>query len=295
MKALKQILIISGKGGTGKTVISAALAHIVSSKVMADCDVDAANLYLLLKPEIIESVPFYGEKKAAVKEESCTGCGLCLPRCRFSAIAPTSEGKIKIDPIACEGCGVCAHICPANAIEMEENIAGNLFVSRTAYGPFIHARLGAGEENSGKLVTVVRKKAKEIAEKEGLNYVIIDGPPGIGCPVIASLSGVDLALVVTEPTMSGIYDMDRVIQVARHFGLKTACVLNKFDLNPEVSQEIEDWCRRNPVPVLARIPFEETVVKAVIQGVPITEFSDAARSQAVAEIHQLWLKISAIL
>ena len=295
MKAVKQILIISGKGGTGKTVISAALANIVSSKVMADCDVDAANLYLLLKPEIMESVPFYGEKKATVKEESCTGCGLCLPRCRFSAIAPTFEGKIKIDPIACEGCGVCAYICPVRAIEMGENIAGNLFVSHTAYGPFVHARLGAGRENSGKLVTEVRKKAKEIAEKEGLDYVIIDGPPGIGCPVVASLSGVDLALVVTEPTMSGIYDMDRVIQVARHFGLKTACVLNKFDLNPELSQEIEDWCRRHSVPVLARIPFEETVVKAVIQGVPITEFSDEVRSQVVAEIHKLWLKMGDVL
>jgi MinD superfamily P-loop ATPase len=292
MKALKQILIISGKGGTGKTVISGALANIVSNKVMADCDVDAANLYLLLKPEIMESVPFYGEKKATVKEESCTGCGLCLPRCRFSAIAPTPEGKIKIDPIACEGCGVCAYICPVKAIEMEENIAGHLFVSRTAYGPFVHARLGAGEENSGKLVTEVRKKAREIAEKEGLDYVIIDGPPGIGCPVVASLSGVDLALVVTEPTMSGIYDMDRVIQTARHFGLKTACVLNKFDLNSELSQEIENWCRSNSVPVLARIPFEEKVVRAVIQGLPITEFSEARQSQAVAEIHKLWLKIA---
>lgn len=295
MKLLKQILIISGKGGTGKTVISAALASIVSSKVMADCDVDAANLYLLLKPEIIENVPFYGEKKAVVRVESCTGCGLCLPHCRFSAIAPTSEGKIKIDHIACEGCGVCAHFCPAKAIEMKENIAGNLFVSRTAYGPFVHARLGAGEENSGKLVTEVRKKAKEIAEKEGLNYVIIDGPPGIGCPVVASLSGVDLALVVTEPTMSGIHDMERVIQVARHFGLKTACALNKFDINPELSHEIEQWCRLNSVPILARIPFEETVVKAVIQGIPITEFSDNGGSQVVAEIKQLWHKMGDVL
>jgi len=178
---------------------------------------------------------------------------------------------------------------------MEENIAGPLFVSRTAYGPFVHARLGAGEENSGKLVTEVRKKAREIAEKEGLDYVIIDGPPGIGCPVVASLSGVDLALVVTEPTMSGIYDMDRVIQTARHFGLKTACVLNKFDLNSELSQEIENWCRSNSVPVLARIPFEEKMVRAVIQGLPITEFPEARQSQAVAEIHKLWLKMGDVL
>lgn len=295
MKAVKQVLIISGKGGTGKTVISAALANIVPRKVMADCDVDAANLHLLLKPEIIESIPFYGGKKARVKEESCTGCGLCISRCRFSAIAPALEGKIKIDSIACEGCGVCAYICPLKAIEMEENLSGHLFVSRTAYGPFVHARLVAGEENSGKLVTEARKKAREIAEKENLDYVIIDGPPGIGCPVVASLSGVDLALVVTEPTLSGIYDMERVIQTARHFGLKTACVLNKFDLNPELSQEIENWCRSNSVPVLARIPFEEKVVKAVIQGVPISEFSEARQSQAVAEIHKLWLKITEAL
>ncbi|MGB9864311.1 MAG: ATP-binding protein [Candidatus Saccharicenans sp.] len=289
---MKQIVVISGKGGTGKTVVSGALAAVIKEKVMADCDVDAANLHLLLNPKILEEGIYTGSKKAGVNPELCTGCGICLDVCRFDAIERPEEGTIRIDEISCEGCAVCSHVCPVGAISMKDNISGRWFVSSTVYGPFVHARLGVGEENSGKLVSEVRKKAKEIAEKNNLPYVIIDGPPGIGCPVIASLSGVDLALIVTEPTVSGIHDMERVIQVAKHFGIKVACVLNKFDLNIHKAAEAENWCLRNSIPVVARIPFSEDVVKAVARGEPLNEAREPAIS---AEIKKMWQKIQEIL
>jgi len=285
---MKQIAIISGKGGTGKTVISAALATLVEDKVMVDGDVDAANLYLLLSPEIQQEGFYSGGKKASVDLDRCSGCRICLSVCRFSAIEPAEDGKIRIDPISCEGCGVCTHFCPTGAITMEKNIAGRWFISSTKYGPFVHARLGVGEENSGKLVSEVRKKAKQVAENNGLNYVIIDGPPGIGCPVIAALSGVNLALIVTEPTLSGIHDMERVIQVARHFGARVACALNKFDLNVKISAEVEKWCQANSVPVVARIPFSEAVVHSVVSGKPITETGD---NTVAIEIKRMRAKI----
>lgn len=289
---MKQIAIISGKGGTGKTVISAALAALVEDKVMVDGDVDAANLYLLLNPEIQQEGFYSGGKKASVDLDRCTGCRVCLRVCRFSAIEPTGDGKIKIEPISCEGCGVCFYLCPTGAITMEKNISGRWFISSTKYGPFIHARLTAGEENSGKLITEIRQKAKQVAENNGLIYVIIDGPPGISCPVIASLSGVNLALIVTEPSLSGIHDMERVIQVARHFGIKVACALNKFDLNVKISAEVERWCQANSVPVVARFPFSEAVVHSVVNGKPITEADNDAVS---IEIKRMWAKISEII
>lgn len=289
---MKQIAVISGKGGTGKTIISAALAALVKDKVMVDCDVDAANLHLLLHPEVKEEGIYSGGKKALVDRALCTGCRDCETYCRFSAITFSDDGQAIIDPISCEGCAVCSYICPVGAISMGDNISGRWFISSTEYGPLVHARLYAGEENSGKLVTEIRKKAKEIAEKNGLNYVIIDGPPGIGCPVIASLSGIDLALVVTEPTLSGISDMERVIQLIRHFGLKAVCGLNKFDLNTKLSAEIEKWCLSNSVPVVAKIPFSENVVRAVVKGKPVTEVEDYSVSE---EIKRMWSKILEII
>lgn len=289
---MKQIVVISGKGGTGKTIISAALAALVKDKVMVDCDVDAANLHLLLHPEIKEEGIYSGGKKALVNRDLCTGCRSCATYCRFSAITFSDDGQAIINPISCEGCAVCSYICPVGAITMEKNISGRWFISSTDYGPFVHARLNAGEENSGKLVTEVRKKAKEIAEKNRLKYVIIDGPPGIACPVIASLSGTDLALVVTEPTFSGIHDMERVIQLARHFDLKAACVLNKFDLNIELSAAIEKWCLNNSVSVVARIPFSEAIVRTVVNGKPVTEAED----QSIAEeLKKMWSRILEII
>jgi len=257
---MKQLVIISGKGGTGKTIISACFATLAQKKVVADCDVDAANLYLLLHPEIQENHQFTGGMKA----------------------------RIVIDPISCEGCGVCSYICPAEAIKMEQSISGEWFVSQTKYGPFVHARLGTAEENSGKLVTEVRKKAKEIAENNKLNFIIIDGPPGIGCPVIASLSGTDLALIVTEPSLSGIHDMERVIQMAHHFKTQTACCINKYDLNKKNSAQIESWCEKNSIPLVGKIPFDEEVTKSMVHEIPLTEYTNNCVSK---EIKKMWQKL----
>lgn len=285
---MKQLVVISGKGGTGKTIISACFATLAQKKVMADCDVDAANLYLLLHPEIQETHQFTGGMKARIEQENCTGCGECVNTCRFSAISWKDEGEVIIDPISCEGCGVCFYVCPEEAIKMEKSISGEWFVSQTKYGPFVHARLGIAEENSGKLVTEVRKKAKEIAEKEKLNLAIIDGPPGIGCPVIASLSGTDLALVVTEPSLSGIHDMERVIQMAHHFKTQTACCINKYDLNLKNSGQIESWCEKNSIPLVGKIPFDEEVTKSMVQGIPLTEY---ANNSVLKEMKKMWQKL----
>ena len=252
---------------------------------------DAANLYLLLHPEIQSRHQFTGGKKANLNLEKCTRCGECLSVCHFSAIEEDNEGDIIIEPISCEGCAVCSHICPVEAIEMEDNISGEWFISRTKYGPFVHARLGIGEENSGKLVTEVRKKANEMAEKNKSDFVIIDGPPGIGCPVIASLSGTDMALVVTEPTLSGVHDMERVVQMAHHFKTQTACCINKYDINLQISKRIEDWCIENSVPLTGKIPFDEDVTKSMVQAVPLTEYSENAASEEIKNIWEILSKI----
>jgi MinD superfamily P-loop ATPase len=289
---MKQLVIISGKGGTGKTIISASFASLALNKAMADCDVDAANLYLLLRPEIIETHQFSGGKQARINQEECTGCGECIEVCRFDAISKSNSEDIVIDPLSCEGCAVCSHICPPSAIKMEDAISGELFISKTSYGPFVHARLGIGEESSGKLVSEVRKKAKDIAEKENLEYVIIDGPPGIGCPVIASLSGTDLALIITEPSISGIHDMKRVIETASHFNTKTACCINKFDINLQNTAKIENWCKKNSIPLLGKIPFDPKVTEAMVKTIPLLEYGE---SPASGEIKKIWQKIHNIL
>ncbi len=288
---MKQLVIISGKGGTGKTIISACFASLARSKVMVDCDVDAANLYLLLHPEIQESHKFSGGMKARIEQNNCSRCGECVDVCRFSAIHEKKDGEFIVDPISCEGCGICYHVCPVEAIEMEKSISGEWFVSHTKYGPFVHARLGIGEENSGKLVTEIRKKAKEIAEENNLDLVIIDGPPGIGCPVIASLSGADLALVVTEPTLAGIHDMERVVEMAHHFKIETACCINKFDINPANSASIEDWCQEKSIPLLGKIPFDEEVTKSMVQLEPLIEYSNNPASK---EVKKIWKKIQGL-
>jgi MinD superfamily P-loop ATPase len=289
---MKQLVVISGKGGTGKTIISASFAALAQKKVMADCDVDAANLYLLLRPEIQERHQFTAGMKARIEQEDCTACLQCINTCRFQAISERDEGEVIIDPISCEGCGVCSYICPEEAIKMEKSISGEWFVSQTKYGPFVHARLGIAEENSGKLVTEVRKKAKEIAEKDKLDLAIIDGPPGIGCPVIASLSGTDLALVVTEPSLSGIHDMERVIQMACHFKTQTACCINKYDLNLKNCQQIEDWCEKNSIPLVGKIPFAEEVTKSMVQGIPLTEYTS---NSVASEIKKMWQRVGKLI
>lgn len=284
---MKQIVVISGKGGTGKTVITASFATLAEKKVMADCDVDAANLYLLLHPRILEKHGFEGHKKALIDEEKCSRCGKCIEVCRFDAISEITEGQIVIDPISCEGCGICQFVCPTEAISMKENLSGEWFVSETRYGPMVHARLGIAEENSGKLVTLVRENAKVIAEQNSLDLILIDGPPGIGCPVIASLSGVDISLVVTEPTLSGIHDLERVVGVANHFGIKVACVINKYDINQENSGNIERWCQMEGLRVLGKIPYDRRVSEALVKGIPLVEYSDFPAAREVKNVWKL--------
>lgn len=281
---MKQIVIISGKGGTGKTVITGAFASLAENKVMADCDVDAADLHLLLQPRIKERHDFRSGLSASIDKKICQECGICAAACRFNAISD----DFVVDHISCEGCGFCSHVCPVRAIKMEENLAGEWFISETRFGPMVHARLGIAEENSGKLVSLVRKEAKALAEKNNYDWVIIDGAPGIGCPVIASLSGIDSAVVVTEPTLSGLHDASRVIEVTRHFKVPALLVINKYDLNPEMSEKIEEYCVKNDIPLIGKVRFDRTVVEAMVEGKTIMEYKDSA---AKDEIRRIWEKL----
>jgi MinD superfamily P-loop ATPase len=277
---VKEVVILSGKGGTGKTSIVGSFAAIAKSKVMADCDVDAADLHLLLSPSVKEKNEFRSGQVAVIDKDKCIECGLCQDLCRFDAIHDYT-----VDPVSCEGCGFCSHICPVDAITMKECKAGDWFLSDTKHGPLVHARLGIAQENSGKLVALVRRKAKELAEKNGLDYVISDGPPGIGCPVISSLSGVSLALIVTEPTLSGIHDMERVLGVCQHFGVPALVCINKYDLNETNTTAIHEYCRENGVEVAAMIPFDNAVTEAMVKGVSVVEHSD---TRVAGEIKSLW-------
>ena len=284
---MKEIVVLSGKGGTGKTVIVASFAALAQDKVMADCDVDAADLHLLLQPSIKKTEEFWSGKTAFIDKKFCTGCGVCEEVCRFGAIK-----NFKVDPISCEGCGFCFHVCPEEAIRMKDNMAGSWFISDTKYGPLVHARLGIAEENSGKLVAIVRQNARRIAEEQGLSYIISDGPPGIGCPVISSISGANMALLITEPTLSGMHDLDRVLGVCRHFGIAALVCVNKYDLNEENTHQIEDFCRRQGVEVISRLPFDNVVTEALVQGLPVVEY---AKNGIAAELKTLWEKVSAVL
>jgi MinD superfamily P-loop ATPase len=284
----RRVTVVSGKGGTGKTVVAASLASLAGSAVVADCDVDAANLQLLLHPEIRERHSFSGGAVAFRDPEKCTECGQCRQVCRFDAVGVGFD----INSIACEGCGFCAHACPAGAIEMRPSLNGEWFVSTTRYGPMVHAELGPAEENSGKLVTLVRKRAREIAEEIGVDYVIADGPPGIGCPAIASLTGADLALVVTEPTASGIHDLERIVGVAGRLGVPVCCLVNKHDVNPGNTVAIEDWCTEHGVASVGRIPYDMAVVQAVAAGEIVVE---AGTGPAAQEIERAWQRTTGLL
>ena len=277
---MKTVLIISGKGGTGKTVLAGSLAVLVKNKVMVDCDVDAANLHLLLHPEIRERHEFKGGHTAIIDQNLCQECGLCVASCRFEAIKP----DFVVDPFSCEGCGLCRELCPQGAIRMVENISGEWFVSDTRYGPFVHAKLGIAEENSGKLVAKIRQVAQELAQGKGCDYVIIDGPPGIGCPVIASLSGVDCVLVVTEPTLSGLHDAQRVIGVARQFRSDVKMVINKCDLNTDMSGKIEKYCADNDIQLIGKIKFDEQVTRTIVQGKTVMDGPDGTTKDEFIKI-----------
>ena len=274
------ISVASGKGGTGKTSIVGSFAAIAQNKVMADCDVDAADLHLLLNPSVKEKNEFRSGQVAVIDNDNCIECDLCQNICRFDAIHDYS-----VDAVSCEGCGFCSRICPVEAITMNECLAGHWFISDTKYGPLVNARLGIAQENSGKLVALVRQHAKELAEKNGLDYVISDGPPGIGCPVISSLSGASLALIVTEPTLSGIHDMERVLDVCQHFGVPALVCINKYDINEENTRAIQDYCCAKEVEVVAMIPFDNAVTEAMVKGLLVVEYSEG---RVAEEVKSLW-------
>ena len=280
-------MVLSGKGGTGKTSIVGSFAAMAQGKVLADCDVDAADLHLLLQPAVQQEHEFWSGQVAVIDEESCTQCGLCQDVCRFEAI-----NDFRVDSLSCEGCGFCSHICPVEAITMKENLSGRWFISDTKYGHLVHARLGIAQENSGKLVALVRQQAKQICEKQGLDYIISDGPPGIGCPVISSLSGANLALLVTEPTLSGIHDLERVLGVCHHFGIPALVCINKYDLNEDNTRQIEGYCLSLGVEVTSKIPFDNVVTEALVQGLPVVEYSQGKVTQAV---ESLWQHVTRVL
>lgn len=251
---------------------------------MADCDVDAADLHLLLEPQIKHGEEFRSSKSAVIDLECCVQCDKCREVCRFEAIS----GDYTVDKIACEGCGVCVHFCPEEAIELQENVSGEWFVSDTRFGPLVHARLGIAEENSGKLVAVVRQNAKLLAEKQGLNLILVDGAPGIGCPVISSITGATAVLVVTEPTVSGIHDMDRVVRLTGHFRIPTFVCINKFDLNLELSTRVEAFCHQRRLKLLGKILYDTVVTKAMVQGKTVVEYSSGL---AAKQIEKLWRQV----
>jgi MinD superfamily P-loop ATPase len=278
---MKQLLVISGKGGTGKTTVLGSFAVLAQNKVLADADVDAPNLHLLLQPKTVCEEDYVGAKLAVKDEERCTECGLCEQHCRFGAIT-----DLRIDPRRCEGCGVCALVCPVEAITMRDEVTGKIYLSETRHGPLVHARLLAGAEASGKLVTQVRERAKEAAARLGSDLILIDGSPGIGCPVIASLAGVEAALAVTEPTPSGLHDLGRVLQVAAHFGVPCGICVNKWDLNPALTEEVECVGQSMGADALGRIPFDEAVADSAAEGVPLVEF--VANGPARKAVVELW-------
>ena len=284
---MKELVIISGKGGTGKTSITASFAVLAKDAVVADCDVDAADLHLILEPEVKEKEEFYSGKLAHIDINKCLACGVCEEYCRFEAILHDSIGKYIVDPNNCEGCGVCVRFCPSNAISFNDRLCGDWMISQTRRGSMAHAKLGIAAENSGKLVSTVRKNAQELAEKNNTPLIIIDGPPGIGCPVIASVTGASIVLVVTEPTVSGAHDMLRVLKLTKHFGIPTLICVNKWDLNQDMTESIEKSAREHNATVVGRVRYDNMVSKAQIEKKAIIE-TDAPSAE---DIRNIWKNI----
>ncbi len=278
---MKELIIISGKGGTGKTCITASFGYLAKNKVMADCDVDAADLHIILQPKILLTEEFRGGEKAVIDPYKCVKCGLCSEVCRYGAITE----DIMVDGVSCEGCSVCCHVCPEHAITMEESLNGHWFISESRFGPMVHAALIPGEENSGKLVALVRNQAKALAKKLGKNLVIADGAPGVGCPVISSITGADHVMIVTEPTLSGLHDMQRAISLARGFNIPITAVINKYDINMDVTGQIESWLEQNSIRLGGKIPYDPAVIKSIVQRQSIVE---SAQGPANSAVRALW-------
>lgn len=295
---MKELVVISGKGGTGKTSVVASFAFLAKKAVLADCDVDAADLHLVLGPKVVSRQQFVGGSKARILSDHCVACGKCIAVCRYNAISmigPPNDVIAKtcaVDRLACEGCGVCRHVCPADAVEFAPAITGEWFISDARCGPMIHARLGVAAENSGKLVSQVRSAAKATAQEHDLPLIIVDGPPGIGCPVIASLAGADAALIVTEPTLSGMHDLGRIAQLTRHFGIKTLACVNKWDINPQITQQIEDEVLARGLAVAGRLRYDPAVTQAQINKQAVVEYSYTGISE---DMQTLWAAVSAAL
>lgn len=288
---MREIVIISGKGGTGKTSLAASFAVLADRPVITDCDVDAADLHLVLAPEIKERHEFRGGREAVIRADDCIGCSLCLDYCRFDAVKtredPLRGPVFSVDSVACEGCGVCVRFCPVEAIDFPERLCGEWMISETRCGPMVHARLGIAAENSGKLVSTVRQEARRIAERENRTLILVDGPPGIGCPVIASVTGSDLVLAVTEPTVSGAHDLERVLSLTRHFDIQAAICVNKWDLNPGMADRIEQKAREMGARVAGRIRYDRSVTQAQLQDKAVVE-TDAP---CVEDIRKIWSEI----
>lgn len=289
MKDIREIVVVSGKGGTGKTTVTAALASVHSRQIIVDADVDAANLHILMKPTGTVFTDFRGRDVARVDTQRCSGCGICAELCRFGALRNIDNKTYRVDETLCEGCTLCVCACPEGAVDMVPAQVGQWMVSRTAYGDFVHARLEPGGENSGHLVTMVRHQAKLLARRKGINTILIDGPPGIGCAVNAALSGTDYALLVTEPTHTGIHDLERLLQLIRHFTVPVSIVINRYDINLNNTRFIESLAGQEGIPVIARIPHSYDIITAVTEAeIPVDRCAEL--KEAVADI---WAAVKA--
>ena len=292
---IKELVVISGKGGTGKTSVTASFAVLADRPVIADCDVDAADLHLILKPEITRREKFMSGREAIIRQEACIRCGDCLTHCRFGAVVKARRAEkdavFSIDSAVCEGCGVCVRFCPVNAIDFPERLCGEWMVSKTRCGPMVHARLGVSGENSGKLVFTVRQEARRIAREENRPLVIVDGPPGIGCPVIASVTGASLVLVVTEPTVSGEHDLERVLLLARHFNVPVVVCMNKWDLNTGMADRIEETARHMGARIAGRIRYDRSVTLAQMQERAVVE----TEAPCVGDLREIWGRLGPLL
>ncbi|MGM0472098.1 MAG: ATP-binding protein [Bacillota bacterium] len=286
---MKKVTVISGKGGTGKTIVTANLTALADQLVLADCDVDAPNMHLLMQPKIKESKEYRGSHLAVKDESKCIDCGLCAELCNFDAI----DEEFRVNEFKCEGCGLCTAKCPTEALTLKPEVTGEIFNSQTRFGPMVHAKLGVGAENSGKLVSQVSQRAEDIAREKELELLLVDGSPGIGCPVVASLSGTDYAVVVTEPTKSGLADLKRVLEAVAHFGITPLVVINKSDLNEGITAEIEGFCQQEEISLVGKVPFDKAVMKAMQQGKLVVE--SRKESSAAVALNQLWKNIKSKL